>query len=57
MGLGKKASDRFTMSLCYDHHQGGQEAIHHIGRVAFEKKFIDQDDLILLTDRMLDNLN
>ena len=57
MGIGKKASDKLTMSLCDNHHQKGQDAIHHIGRVAFERKFnVSQDDLILITDRMLEKL-
>jgi hypothetical protein len=57
LGLGKKASDRFSMALCSDHHQHGPYAIHHIGTKAFEEKFnISQDDLILLTDRMLDHI-
>jgi hypothetical protein len=57
MGLGKKASDRFSMALCSDHHQHGPDAIHHIGTKAWERKFdVSQDDLILLTDRMLDHI-
>ena len=58
MGIGKKASDRFTMSLCDNHHQRGPHAINHIGVPAFERKFnITQEDLILLTDRMLEKIN
>jgi hypothetical protein len=57
MGLGKKASDLLTMSLCDNHHQRGQDAIHHIGTKTFEEKFIDQDSLILLTNEMLSKLN
>ena len=54
-GIGKKASDLHTMSLCYEDHQGGPHAIHHIGVPAFEKNFnVSQDDLILLTNRMLE---
>jgi hypothetical protein len=45
------------MSLCEECHQTGQYAIHHIGRKAFEDKFIDQDSLILLTDRMLEQMS
>ena len=57
-GMGLKVSDRLSMSLCSDHHQHGKAAFHHIGRMAFEKKFdVSQDDLILLTDRMLEKLN
>lgn len=56
-GMGKKASDLLTMSLCDSHHQRGQDAIHHIGRTAFEKKFnVSQDDLIELTNKMLNKL-
>ena len=58
LGIGKKASDKLSMALCDSHHQHGQDAIHHIGVPAFEKKFdVSQDDLILLTDRMLEKLN
>lgn len=58
MGLGKKASDLLSMSLCDDHHQKGQEAIHHIGRVKWEETFdVSQDDLITLTDKLLENIN
>jgi hypothetical protein len=58
MGLGKKASDTLSMALCYNHHQGGNDAIHHIGTKAFERKFnVTQDDLIMLTDRMLEKIN
>jgi hypothetical protein len=55
LGLGKKASDRLAMSLCEFHHTKGQDAIHHIGRVAWEEKFdITEGDLILLTNKMLE---
>ena len=57
MGLGKKASDLLSMSLCEIHHQTGQDAIHHIGTKRFEEKFIDQDALIMLTDKMLEKIN
>lgn len=56
LGLGKKASDRLSMSLCESCHQTGSNAIHHIGRAAFEKKFASQDELIALTDQLLENL-
>lgn len=57
MGLGKKASDNLSMALCYNHHQGSNEAIHHIGSKAFESKFCTQDELIELTNEMLDEQN
>lgn len=53
LGLGKKASDRLSMALCESCHQKGTHAIHHIGRVAFERDFATQDELIALTDEML----
>lgn len=57
-GLGKKASDLETMSLCENCHTKGQDAIHHIGKVAFEEKFgIDQDGLIEITNKMLKYVN
>lgn len=53
-GMGKKASDRRVISLCDAHHQSGEFAFHHIGRVAFEEKFgIDQEGLIEITNKML----
>lgn len=56
-GLGKKVSDLFTMSLCDYHHTKGPDAIHHIGKVAFEEKFgIDQEGLIEITNKMLDHV-
>lgn len=54
-GLGKKASDLLSMALCENHHTKGQDAIHHIGRVAFEEKFgIDQEGLIEITNKLLE---
>lgn len=53
-GMGKKASDLRVMALCDLHHQKGEFAFHHIGRIAFEEKFgIDQEGLIEITNRML----
>ena len=55
LGLGKKASDLLTMSLCDNCHTKGQNAIHHIGRVAWEEKFnVTEDDLIEITNKMLE---
>lgn len=56
-GMGKKASDLLTMSLCDSHHTRGQDAIHHIGRVAWEEHFnCTEDDLIEITNKMLEKL-
>jgi len=53
-GMGKKASDLLTMSLCDDCHQKGEFAFHKIGRVAWEEKFdVDQNMLIEITNKML----
>jgi len=38
-GLGVKASDLHTMSLCRDDHTSGPFAFHFIGRKEFEKKY------------------
>lgn len=56
LGLGKKASDELSMALCFEHHQGGNKAIHHIGTKAFERIFCTQDELIEITNRMLNDL-
>ena len=56
-GMGLKVSDRLSMSLCNAHHQSGQDAFHHIGRVAFEEKFeTTQDQLIEITNKLLSEL-
>lgn len=57
-GIGKKASDLLTMSLCEKCHTKGENAIHHIGRVAWEEKFnVKETDLIEITNKMLEKLN
>ncbi len=55
-GMGKKVSDRLTMSLCDNCHQKGEFAFHKIGRIAWEEKFDTcQEDLIQLTNKMLES--
>tara|TARA_R110000868_G_scaffold149611_2_gene372102 strand:+ start:392 stop:724 length:333 start_codon:yes stop_codon:yes gene_type:complete len=56
LGLGLKASDELCMSLCDNHHQKGQDAIHHIGRTRFEEKFCSQEELIKITNELLTNI-
>jgi hypothetical protein len=56
LGLGKKASDNLSMALCFEHHQSGNNAIHHIGSKAFERKFCSQDELIEITDQLLNGM-
>lgn len=54
-GMGKKASDLLTMSLCDNCHQNGEFAFHKIGRVAWEEKFnTSQEDLIEITNKLLE---
>ena len=36
---GRKASDWFTISLCFAHHRGGEDNQHSLGEPSFEKKF------------------
>lgn len=52
MGLGKKASDLFTIPLCSFHHRLGNkgEAIHS-GKQSFEKKFGTQQNLLEQTKK------
>lgn len=53
-GMGKKASDRLTMALCDDHHNNyNPESIHVMPLKKWEEKYFTQDELILMTDRML----
>ena len=54
-GLGLKASDLRVMPLCDSHHQNGQFAFHKIGRIAFEEKFTSQEELIYITNKILNN--
>jgi hypothetical protein len=45
--LGQKASDYSCIPLCHQHHRTGNEAIHKIGRRAFQDRFsLDVEELI-----------
>lgn len=56
LGLGKKASDLLTMALCDDHHNNyNPESIHVMPLAKWEAKYFTQDELILLTNKMLNN--
>jgi hypothetical protein len=47
--LGQKASDYSCIPLCHQHHRTGNEALHKIGRRAFQDRFsLDIDELIKL---------
>lgn len=53
-GIGKKASDLLTLSLCEYHHTKGNcgEAIHS-GRRTWEEKFGTQEELLKDVDELL----
>jgi hypothetical protein len=57
LGIGKKASDKLTISLCDFHHFWGNkgEAIHS-GIKSFETNFCTQDELLEFTNKMLGEL-
>jgi hypothetical protein len=56
-GLGLKVSDRKTCALCDWHHtRGGKgEAIHETPLHEWESKFWTQEELIELTNKMLES--
>ena len=35
-----------TIPLCYDHHQGGPDGLHHMGKHAWRKKFGYEMDML-----------
>lgn len=55
-GLGLKVSDKKTSAICDFHHtRGGKgEAIHNTPLWEWEELFFTQDELIELTNKMLD---
>ena len=55
MGMGKKASDLLTTSLCNSCHTG-PEGIHNKPLWKWEEDNFTQDELILITNKMLNNL-
>lgn len=57
LGIGKKASDKLTISLCDFHHFWGNkgEAVHS-GIKSFEANFCTQDELLEFTNKMLGEL-
>ena len=56
MGLGRKASDLLTMALCNYCHTG-LNGIHAVPLHKWEEyEGLTQDDLILVTNKMLENL-
>lgn len=55
MGLGKKASDRLTAAICDNCHTG-EEGIHNVSLWKWEEENFTQDELILMTNKMLENL-
>lgn len=55
MGLGKKASDLFTMALCEDHHNKSWQGIHNMPLHIWEDLFFTQDEGIEMTNKLLRN--
>lgn len=54
MGLGKKASDVLTCAICENHHNKSEKGIHIMPLHEFEEEFFTQDELIALTDKLLE---
>jgi len=55
MGIGKKASDLLTCSLCDSCHTGN-EGIHNIPLNRWEEENLTQDELIIITNQMISKL-
>lgn len=57
MGAGKKVSDLLSMSLCFEHHQGGKKGIsfHDTPLMQWQERWGTQDELIELTNKMLND--
>jgi hypothetical protein len=55
MGIGLKASDLFTMAICESCHTG-TKGIHNIPLKKWEEDNFSQDDLIELTNKLLENI-
>ena len=55
MGIGLKASDLFTMAICESCHTG-KKGIHNIPLKKWEEDNFSQDDLIELTNKLLENI-
>lgn len=60
-GIGQKPSDLFTIPLCNKHHNGNfredriGNAIHATVLSKWEKTFGTQEDLLKITNKMLEN--
>jgi hypothetical protein len=56
-GIGKKASDLKTINLCAKHHRTGEngEAIHATPLNFWQEKFGSQEELLELTNKILEN--
>jgi hypothetical protein len=50
LGLGLKASDLLTCSICENHHNTSPEGIHNMPLHKWEAKYFTQDKLIELTN-------
>ena len=50
--FGEKRDHFKTCPLCPLHHRGA-EGIHHIGKKAFERRYMSQDELLQRTEQLL----
>ncbi len=48
-GMGQKAGDHHAYPLCRNHHQDGTDAVHRLGRRAWEQRFGLESTFIALT--------
>jgi len=57
-GIGKKASDIFSIPLCSLHHARGNrgQAVHETPLKEWESVYGSQEELLELTNKMLENL-
>lgn len=54
VGLGRKASDRLTIALCDNCHTRLPTAIHNMPLETWEQENFTQDELIKMTDNLLE---
>lgn len=56
MGIGKKSSDLLTAAICSDCHTG-KDGIHNIPLWKWEKQNMSQNELIKLTNELLQEIS
>lgn len=53
-GAGQRADDRFTIPLCFSHHQGGEKGVaYHAGARSFEANYGTQAELLAYVDAQI----